>query len=286
MQVNNITPNYQIRRNSTNNVKKNATPSFGGAVPEPVVNGLSNFYGKVANNKGFSNFIKNFSKSPRTFTHLLVAESFLLSGFYMINTLRSKKIEKEQKPQMIINDAMVLGISTAGAYLVEDKITDKVKQWSEKYFTKHSDFYMDCGKEAAEKSKEAILDKIGKESADDIATSLSDHIKSIRGNKTFQKAAEECDTIISSVKTAITENANDLTKAKEVVGEKITDVCKAVAARAEADKTFSGINKLKVLVIFGIIYRYLGPVVVTPIANKISSKFFEGKKDKAEKTQA
>ena len=288
MRINSITPNYQAKRNQANN-RVNSSPSFGGKkeiVPALVSDGLSKFYGGVAKTKGFNKFIDWFSKSPRTFTHLLVAESCLLSGFYMINTLRSKKIEKEQKPQMVINDAMVLGISTAGAYLVEDKVSDKIKQWSEKYFTKHKDFYTELGSEAAKKSKEALLDKVGVEKTDDIITSISDHVKNTKWPKTFDIAQEKLDEVITNVKTALTENASNTAKAKEVVSEKIEEVYKTIAAKAEAEKTWGGINKLKVLVVFGIIYRYSGPVVVTPIANKISSKFFEGKKDKAEKTQA
>ena len=45
-------------------------------------------------------------------------------------------------------------------------------------------------------------------------------------------------------------------------------------------------GKLKTIVIFGLIYRYIGPVLVTPLANKISSKLFKNDKDsKTENTQ-
>lgn len=286
MRVNSITPNYQIQRNQTNKKNVNSTPAFKGAVPEIVSDGLSKFYGSVAKTGGFTKFIEKFSKSNKTFTHLLVAESCLLSGFYMINTLRSKKIEKEQKPQMVINDAMVLGISTAGAYFAENKVSDKIKQWSEKYFTKHKDFYTELGAEAATKSKEALLDKIGVEKTDDILTAISDHVKNTKGPKTFSVAEDKLKEVITGVKTILTEHTGDVTDVKKAVGEKIEEVYKTIAAKAEAEKTWSGINKLKVLVVFGLVYRYIGPVVVTPIANKLSSKFFEGKKDKAEKTQA
>ena len=63
----------------------------------------------------------------------------------------------------------------------------------------------------------------------------------------------------------------------------IDDVYDKLAGKVEADKVIPGINKIKTLVIFGIIYRYLGPVVVTPIANKLSSKFFSNKKENLEK---
>ena len=85
-----------------------------------------------------------------TFTHLIVAESCFLSGFYMINTLRNKKIKKEQKPQMLINDTLTLGVSTAGAYLIEGKISKFVNNAAEKYFANHQDFYTKLGLKAQE----------------------------------------------------------------------------------------------------------------------------------------
>ena len=44
----------------------------------------------------------------------------------------------------------------------------------------------------------------------------------------------------------------------------------------------SGIRKLKVLVVFGFIYRFVGPVAITPVANKLSSMFFPSDKEIAQ----
>ena len=157
MRVSNINNQYNNKLYG----QKNSPASFKGVVPQPVVNGLSKFYETVASKKPFQNFIKNFSKSDRTFTHLLVAESCFLSSFYMITTLLNKKIKKDQKPQMIINDTLTLGVSTLGAYLAEDKITNVIMKMSEKYFTKHKDFYTNLGKETAQKAKEELLNIVG-----------------------------------------------------------------------------------------------------------------------------
>lgn len=301
MRINSITPNNNVQLN--NKYSKNQQQSFKGSVPQPVVNGLSQFYEKAASSNGFQKFIKGFSNSDKTFTHLLVAESCFLSGFYMINTLRNKKIKKEQKPQMLINDALTLGVSTAGAYLVEDKITDVVMKGAEKYIEKNKGFYTDLGKKAqmaAESTpKSELLKKVsdvagrtGEELAkglDDVTAMIGGHLKGIIGeegkSKAFQITNEKLASVQNSVKEAVTKNAGNIDKAKETVAGLVDDVYNSSAARAEADKVLSGINKLKVLVIFGIIYRYLGPVVITPIANKLSSKWFDKKEDKAENTQ-
>ncbi len=198
MKINAVTQNYNFKNNANlSNNKKHSNPSFSGAAPKPLVNGLSTFYEKVASSKGFQGFIKKFSNSDRTFTHIMVAESVLLSGFYMLNTLSNKKIEKEQKPQMLINDTLTLGVSAAGAYLLDDKVSKAVKTITDKFMDKHKDFY----------------------------------------------------------------------------------------SSAENASTFrAGMSKLKTIVIFGMIYRYLGPVLITPLANKLSSKFFNNPKE-SEKTQ-
>ena len=297
MRVSNITPNYQrtITRARTNNSytpnrEMNTAPSFKGAVPAGVTNGLANFYKTVSSQEWFTNFIKSFSKSNKTFTHVLAFESCLLSGFYMLTTLTNKKIKKEQKPQMIINDALTLGVSTAGAYLVEGQIGDMINKGAENHFKKHKDFYIDLGKEAAENSKTDVLEKIETvlkgsseklaEGVDDIVDSIGEHLSAIKGSegkKTFHMAGDAITSLQAKVKQTILDNKGASEKATAEVKKLIDDAFNFVGARAEANKTMIGINKIKTLVIFGIIYRYLSPVVMTPIANKISAKFFDKK---------
>ena len=188
MKINAVTNNYNIQSSMMNkNNNRNSNPSFGNIVPRPVVDGLTHFYSNVIEKEGFQKFVKNFSKSDKSFTNLMIAESIILSGFYMINTLTNKKIKKEQKPQMLINDTMTLAVSAGGAYFLDDKVTKVINDYTDKFMKKHGAFYSDSVNKA---------------------------------------------------------NFKD------------------------------GMRKIKTLVIFGLIYRYLGPVLITPLANKISSKFF------------
>ena len=223
----------------------------------------------------------------------MVAESCFLSGFYMINTLRNKKIKKEQKPQMLINDALTLGVSTAGAYLLDDKVTKVVDNLSNSYFTKNQDFYINKAKESAKNiaQKTGILDDIynaAKEASDDgigsVTKKIGEQLSGIvaKGDKTkaFQISADKLKEVQEGVSNAIKANKGNMEGAKKAATGLIDDVYDKLAGKVEADKIIPGINKIKTLVIFGIIYRYLGPVVVTPIANKLSSKFFSNKKDK------
>ena len=85
--------------------------------------------------------------------------------------------------------------------------------------------------------------------------------------------------IQTKVKDAISNNIKNADGAKKAVADLTDDVYKNLSARMEADKIIPGINKLKVLVILGLIYRFVGPVVITPIANKLSSKLFKNTRD-------
>ena len=295
MRINSINNTYQYKTNKNNvNNNRKDIQSFKG-VPTAITEPLSNFYEKVASTGGFQKFISKFSKT-NSFTHFMVAESCFLSGFYMINTLRNKKIKKEQKPQMLINDALTLGVSTSGAYLLDDKVTKVVDNLSNSYFTKNQDFYINKAKESAKNlaQKTGIMDDIfnaAKEASDDginaVTRKIGEQLSGIvaKGDKTkaFQISADKLKEVQEGVSNAIKSNKGNMEGATKAAAGLIDDVYDKLAGKVEADKVIPGINKIKTLVIFGIIYRYLGPVVVTPIANKLSSKFFSNKKENLEK---
>ena len=293
MKINSINNQYQLntrRNNIQNSSQRQQNPSFGG-VKDVIAEPLSNFYDKVASTGKLQNFVTKFSRT-NSFTHLMVAESCFLSGFYMINTLRNKKIKKEQKPQMLINDAMTLGVATAGAYLLDNKVTNVVNKVADNYFKNNADFYIDKAKDAAQKMAAGIKDDIGKatvDASDDaisaITKKIGEQFKGMDKSKAFQVTTDKLDEVAKNITSAIKSNKGNADKAKEAVAGTIDDIYGKLAGKVEADKIIPGINKIKTVVIFGIIYRYLGPVLVTPLANKLSSKLFDKKKTEEAKTQ-
>ena len=293
MKINSINNQYQLntrRNNIQNSSQRQQNPSFGG-VKDVIAEPLSNFYDKVASTGKLQNFVTKFSRT-NSFTHLMVAESCFLSGFYMINTLRNRKIKKEQKPQMLINDAMTLGVATAGAYLLDNKVTNVVNKVADNYFKNNADFYIDKAKDAAQKMAAGIKDDIGKatvDASDDaisaITKKIGEQFKGMDKSKAFQVTTDKLDDVAKNITSAIRSNKGNADKAKEAVAGTIDDIYGKLAGKVEADKIIPGINKIKTVVIFGIIYRYLGPVLVTPLANKLSSKLFDKKKPEEAKTQ-
>ena len=297
MRINSISNQQYNPSVKKSNLKMNNAPSFkaGAADLNKVQKTIVGAYDKLSQAKPFQKFASKLAKSDRSFTYLMVAESVILSTFYAINSLRNKKIEKEQKPQMVINDALVLGVSATGSLLLDDKVTKVVDKMADKYFRKPEiqSFYKDLGKKAQEAMgasapKNQLLEAVA-QGADDAAKLVGEHLKGIVGKtgelKPFEISADKLKEIQTNVGKAIKLNSGNLDKAKEAVKGCVDDAYDALAARKEIKDIIPGINKLKTIVIFGLIYRYIGPVVVTPLANKLSSKFFN-KKGKEEAPKA
>ena len=153
---------------------------------------------------------------------------------------------------------------------------DFYKKLGEKSVTTHiNDFMTQVEKTVTKTGKEL------EEGAAKTAATLGEHLKTLvvkegKTPKTFQITKDKLEQAQNAIReTMKTKPAHE---AKEAVGAKVKDLYANLAGRIEADKFEAGMRKVKTLIIFGIIYRYMGPVIVTPLANKLSSKFF-GKKE-------
>lgn len=290
MKINSLAPqnniNSQQIKNNTSVNNLNSTPAFKGSggekitkiVAEKLTNKTTDLFTSVAKKKPFQNAVGKFARSNNTFAHLMVVESALLSGFYMFNTLRNKKIDKEQKPQMLINDALVWGASTASTYLVENKISSFVADKTTKYLAKEkvSQFYNSLGQKAQEASKSALIKQAQAVGSDNlkggleaVSKTLSEHLGKTLDSEKLKALTEG---VKSTIENGINGSKDDLAVALKdkvddaynLLGKKVTEI--------EKGNLKSGVDKLKTLVIFGLIYRFIGPVVMTPIANKLSAK--------------
>ncbi len=168
--------------------------SFGKGYSEVIndVLHLSGGFEKLSKTKPLQKFAQ-FLSTKNAFTHLLVMDSALISSTYMLRTAKNKKIPKDQKPAMLINDALVWGFSTTCTYLLDSKLNNLAEKTIDRF------------------------------------------VKANKGS------------------THVMEHLDDYVK---------------------------GIKNIKSLVVAGFIYRYVGPVIMTPIANKISKKVKEMKQAK------
>lgn len=115
-----------------NNAK--AVPSFKGIKPgAAVTDGIATGVGKIVDTKGFRGFMEWLGKKEKWFPHLIAAESLWLSAFYMQQTAASKKIEKDQKPAMILNQGITALLCTAGAYVIDGKVNKMLEKFKAVY---------------------------------------------------------------------------------------------------------------------------------------------------------
>lgn len=215
-----------IARIGSNKTSNN--PSFKGA-NSVITEGLAKGIGKIVKTKPYTNFInwfgKNYAQNDAFFPHVIATESLWLSGFYMYNTGKSKKIEKDQKLAMILNQGITATGCAIGAYKLDGVIKKKLANYRDTTYSRMHPVELDL-----KNRYQALLKKYG-------------------NNPAAKKRIEN---------SIFTENARNATK--------------------KLDSRFFGLRMLGPIVIFTTIYRFVGPVFVTPVANWLSEKFQPHKK--------
>ena len=115
----------QVRNYST--PMMNDTVSFGNLmIMEKVTDGLAHGMGKLGGTTPVQKLV-DFLKDKNYQRHIAAFVGVVLSSFYMLDTARSKKIEKEQKMPLITNQAVVCGLSTLGAYTLDNYLDKKME---------------------------------------------------------------------------------------------------------------------------------------------------------------
>ncbi len=265
MKINNLNYSYTNLNNKKTSLPAKANNvSFGGAYGkaiDKIADPLSKWMVSISDSKPVKSMIKTFSQSKQGYTHMMTIESIVIGGFYMQNTARNKKIEKDQKLPLMINDGLVTAIAAVLNYTLDGKIANKIKQ---------------------------LQDSVKIHSMNNATKEMLDEASKILDSKQLTKVCLELNPFhLANGKDAVEEaltkvlDKDTLKKVMQTITpEKITTATsKTIKAKTMAD-VLTGIDLLKGLAIFSIIYRYLSPVIITPIANKISGKIQHSAKDK------
>lgn len=202
MKINNINSytNAQMKMNKNKDIAFKGNPAK--YLKDNLYIPVTKFVGEnvitpAANNIKIQKLANKLKKSPSYYLNLTVADSIVLSGFYMYNTSKNKDIKKEQKLPLIVNQGLVALLSGILTYSLDGIIEKGFKIFSNTYVKELS--------------------------------------KKLAGTP-------DLDTVLG--------------------------------------KTRAGLGKLKTLVIFGIIYRLISPVFITPVANRVSEKIQNNKAKK------
>lgn len=203
------------------------------------------FTSKYIESKPIMYLAEKFKDSKNSYQHCLTVGSVITSGLYMERTYTNKKLEKDRRNTLVVNQGLTLALSTAGAYLLDKYLSgwwDNVTARFAGHLLGDKDFYDGylAKKQAIKEENKAIIAKDGKNA----------ELKSIDSVSDLVKKTELYKNLASSDKDA----------AKVLI------------------KKLKGIGLLKTMIVFGFVYRYFVPVVVTKPANKLCDMYLERKR--------
>ena len=264
MQVTRIqqSPVYNNNSNFNNVNKRNSSasnPSFTGLAgydkfTEWIAN---NYYVRIYKSKFGKKFVEK-TQGPawdKMTTHMAALGSTLISGMYIYRTLTNEKLDEKKRKTLAINDALTWGVSTAGMYLVDSKLAN----WWEGVTTRFAANYL------LDNPNAKRTDLFGEWEPKDLKILMEKWHEKIKPDS---KEGEELVETLGK-------------KAYKSIRDFNLDVLKNPKLTTFID----GMGVLKSLFIFGMIYRYVVPVMVMKPANYIGRKLHE-KNDEQTKAQA
>lgn len=88
----------------------------------------------VFDNKYVDKFADKVKGSDNLFKHFMAVGSLITSGMYMEKTLTNKKLDKDRKRTLAVNQGLTFLVSTAGAYYLDNKLNN----WWDKVTVKYA----------------------------------------------------------------------------------------------------------------------------------------------------
>lgn len=260
--------NAPLYQNNTNR-----TPSFTGWNPFDILPVKSKFLDPL--NRAFDKFTtgiaeyytaklytspvakwlaKHTEKLGGVVDHMQVAGSVIISGMYMIQTLRQKDLDDDRKKTLAINQGLTFASATLGAYLIDDSLDSMWEKVTQKYASKQ------------------LPDE-----------KLSEKIRNL--NEAIMK-----DDLTKANRWQDTFDTQNIKKQWKKLGKKekspLVNTLKYIednAPNTGLESKIRGMGVLKKLLVFGTVYRFLSPVLVTPIASKIGDRITSDKKQEKDK---
>ena len=211
------------------------------------------FTSRIVESEALSKLADKFKNSENLYQHCLTIGSVITSGLYMQRTLANDKLDKDRKNTLAVNQGLTFAVSTVGAYAL-DKY---VKGWWDNVtarFAGHllgdpKNFYKDYLKQ-----KQAIIDANKELIKNAKAKGVKPELQAL---PKVTKLVEKHNYYKTLLKTSQTDARTLMTKVK-------------------------GMSPLRSMIVFGFVYRYFVPVVVTKPANFLCEKYLANKKAKAQ----
>lgn len=237
-----------------------------------------NYYSKLANSNlaiKFAEYTKKLPQDKADMTkHMSALGATLISGMYVIKTLQNDKLDKEKRKTLAINDALTWGISTAGAYGFDKYLA----KWCDNVTTRFAANYFLKNPESKNIEllgdwNPANIEEVVK-TAKYTALKKYETMKASLSHEEFTKWLE---------KVNMKEKHFEYLKDFDI--KSISDLNSQLLKNEKLDIQMRGIGVLKTLFVFGMVYRYLVPVLVMKPANKIGAYIHQKKVEKQQTQQ-
>ncbi|MBE7709274.1 MAG: hypothetical protein E7Z93_02370 [Cyanobacteria bacterium SIG32] len=270
-----------------------------------------NYYGRFYQSNFAKKFIEKTSNVKNMTTHMSALGATLISGMYTVRTLQNDKLDSEKRKTLAINDVLTWGLSTAGSYLIDAKLAN----WWEGVTTRFVANYVDSKPEAKNiellgdwdpKNIYKMMDeapKIANDKINEMKAKLSpeqfedwlinkarmtkDDLVDIpeqltakaymAAKKTFKDAPEKLNEWIANSG----HTKEGLEKITKTVTKGVRDLNLDFLRDRRLTTLIDGMGVLKSLFVFGMVYRYLVPVLVMKPANKIGAYMHKKNAEKA-----
>lgn len=271
-----------------------------------MTDGIAHGEGWLASTKPVQKLI-DFLKDKNYQQHIVATVGMVLSGFYMADTARSKTIEKDQKMPLIMNQGIVAAASTVGGYTLDNYLTKKLSKFTETFNIANIEdksvqnimIDMHAKKDKLQKSDiEKLFAKISNVEENKKYSWQKDIVESFEFNSGIKKQLQAElkkspeDSVIKNVLEEINKipkkDAEKQFKANEIFIKNMgksefmqkifskhafNNSLKLVTnGEKKLSQLMTGLKVAKSIMVFGLIYRFISPVVATPIANSMSAR--------------
>ncbi len=265
----------------------------------------NNYFAKFYQSKFAEKFINKSSNVKNMTTHMAAIGSTLISGMYTIRTLQNDKLDSDRKKTLAINDVLTWGLSTLGAYTIDRKLGkwwgNVTNKYAANYIDKHKGEFLnnpdlqalinkyaeingidvkDVNKYILEKYPEAI--KTENFDARNINIYMKEYNNFI-DSEDFKNYIEKHNKKIDKINEQIKANAKIKGDANpklisKIIPDKVSDIREFnldVLKNKNLTTHVDGMGVLKSLFVFGMVYRYIVPVLVMKPANKIGAWYHD-----------
>lgn len=305
---------------------KNSKVSFKGNILESAIDGTATLVEKAGLSKKFGEPVtKLVSKFKKPSARMADLESFIITGYWLQNTARSKKIEPSQKLGLNLHSALVTIVSSSCAFIIDWALDGLIDKSKNKYSAKLNNIVenvkanpnLEIGetldsalKDVPPAIKLGIKDKViallnSKQTKDGLAEITNGDIESIIKQllsenpetfKGFELDEKLITKAIESLKKSEPIRKNILEQTSNLIGSKkvAKDLAMAIGDNKAIPKAIEKLtkdygkklSKFKSLTIFTIVVRFLVPVKMAPYSGKLKKKVSQWMEERqAKKTQ-